>query len=107
MDLPSPIRTYFDSDERHDSAALIHAFAPDAIVKDEGQSYTGRAAIGVWWRESKARYQHVLEPLEVSGKNDVTRVRTRVTGLFPGSPVTLTFAFRLKGNQVTALDIGE
>ena len=34
------------------------------------------------------------------------RVRAKVTGQFPGSPVTLTFAFRLKGDQITTLDIG-
>lgn len=54
----------------------------------------------------KAKYQHVLEPLDVTEKNDVSRVRTKVTGQFPGSSVTLTFAFRLKGNQITSLEIG-
>jgi hypothetical protein len=28
-----------------------------------------------------------------------------VSGQFPGSPVTLTFAFRLEGNQIAALEI--
>ena len=54
----------------------------------------------------KAKYQHVIEPLEVAEKDDVTKVRTKVTGQFPGSPVTLTFAFRLKGDQIAGLDIG-
>ena len=106
MNLPSPIQAYFDADKRNDGEALVHAFAPDAVVKDEGQSYAGREAIDAWWREVKAKYQHVLEPLDVAEKDDVTRVRTKVTGQFPGSPVTLTFAFRLKGNQITGLEIG-
>jgi len=106
MKLPSPIQTYFDADERND--ALIHVFAPDAVVKDEGQSYAGRQAIDAWWREAKAKYQHVIEPLgDMAEMDDVTKVRTRVTGQFPGSPVTRTFAFRLKGDQVVCLDIGE
>ena len=71
MKLPSPIQTYFDADERND--ALIHVFAPDAVVKDEGQPYS----------------------------------RTKVTGQFPGSPVTRTFTFRLKGDRIVGLDIGE
>jgi ketosteroid isomerase-like protein len=106
MNLPSPIQTYLDADKRDDGEALIHAFAPDAVVKDESQSYAGRQAIDAWWREVKAKYQHVLEPLDVAEKDDVTRVRTKVTGQFPGSPVTLTFAFRLEGNQITSLEIG-
>jgi hypothetical protein len=107
MNLPSPIQTYFDADERNNGDALIHAFAPDAVVKDEGQSYAGRQAIAAWWREVKTKYQHVIEPLEVAEMDDVTKVRTKVTGQFPGSPVTRTFAFRLKGDQIRGLDIGE
>ena len=88
MNLPSPIRTYFDADESNDGEALIHAFAPDAVVNDEGQSYAGRQAIGAWWREAKAKYQHVIEPLEMDEMDDVTKVRAKVTGQFPGSPAT-------------------
>lgn len=106
MNLPSPIQTYLDADKRNDGKALIRAFAPDAVVKDEGQSYAGHQAIDAWWREVKAKYQHILEPLDVAEKDDITSVRTKVTGQFPGSPITLTFAFRVKGNQITRLEIG-
>jgi hypothetical protein len=53
-----------------------------------------------------AKYQHVIVPLEVIEKDDVTQVRARVSGQFPGSPVTLTFAFRLNREQITGLEIG-
>ena len=106
MNLPSPIQTYFDADERNDGDALTHTFALDAVVIDEGHSHAGRQAMDAWWRDVKAKYQPILEPLDVAEKDDVTRVRTKVTGQFPGSPVTLTFAFRLKGNQITSLEIG-
>jgi hypothetical protein len=108
MNLPSPIQTYFDADERNDGDALMHVFAPDAVVKDEGRSHAGRQAIEAWWRDVKAKYQHVIEPLDdMAGTDAVTRVRTKVTGRFPGSPVTRTFAFRLKGDQIVGLEIGE
>ncbi len=58
MNLPSPIQAYFDADERSDGEALIQAFAPDAVVKDEGHTYAGHQAIGAWWRETKDKYQH-------------------------------------------------
>jgi SnoaL-like domain len=106
MNLPSPIQAYFDADSCNDGAALIRAFAPDAVVNDEGQSHAGRHAIEAWWREVKAKYQHVIVPLEVVEKDDVTQVRARVSGQFPGSPATLTFAFRLKSEQITGLEIG-
>ena len=58
MNLPSPIQAYFDADKSNDGEALIRAFAPDAVVKDEGRSHAGRQAIAAWWRETKAKYQH-------------------------------------------------
>ena len=45
-------------------------------------------------------------PLEVAETDDVTSVRARVSGHFPGSPVTLTFAFRLESEQIASLEIG-
>ena len=106
MNLPAPIQAYFDADRSHDGQALVHAFAPDAVLKDEGQTHVGRQAIDAWWHKAKAKYQHVVEPLEIANKDDVTNVRARVTGQFPGSPAVLTFAFRLKGDQIAALEIG-
>jgi ketosteroid isomerase-like protein len=106
MNLPFPIQTYFDADRRSDGDALIHAFSPDAVVKDEGQSHAGRQAIDAWWRSGKTRYRHVIEPLEAAGQGDVRSVRARVTGQFPGSTVMLTFTFGLKGDRIARLEIG-
>ena len=105
MNLPSPIQAYFDADERSDGEALIQAFAADAIVKDEGRTYAGHQAISAWWRETKDKYQTVLEPLEVSDEDDVATVRARVTGQFPGSPAMISFMFRLNGDRISRLDI--
>ena len=106
MNLSSPIQTYFDADRSNDGEALIRAFAFNAVVSDEGHSYTGHQAIDAWWRDAKAKYQHIAEPLEVAEEEGATKVRARVTGQFPGSPVTLTFAFRLDDGQITKLEIG-
>ena len=105
MNLPFPIQTYFDADNRNDGEALIQVFAPDAVVRDENRSDAGHLAIAAWWREVKLKYGQVIEPLAVAEKDAVTSVRARVTGHFPGSPATLNFAFRLKGDQITSLEI--
>ena len=106
MNLPSAIQAYFAADERSDGEALIQAFAADAIVKDEGRTYASHQAISAWWRETKAEYQTVIEPLEASQNDNVTKVLAKVTGEFPSSPVKLTFTFRLKGGQIEFLEIG-
>jgi hypothetical protein len=102
MKLNSSIRAYFDAH----GAPPLHAFTDDAVVADEGHRHVGHAAIDAWWRDVTAKYQAVAEPLEVNTKNDVHEVRAKVTGEFPGSPITLTFAFRMKGDRIAALEIG-
>ena len=106
MHLPTPIQAYFDADRRSDGVAPIHAFSPDAVVTDEGQTHAGHQAINAWWRGVKTRYRHVIEPLEVTRNGDFAKVRARVIGQFPGSPVMLTFAFRLEGDKIAHLEIG-
>jgi ketosteroid isomerase-like protein len=106
MNLPFPIQTYFDADRRGDGDAPIHAFSPDAVVKDEGQSHAGHQAIDAWWRDVKTRYRHVIEPLELARNGDFAKVRARVTGRFPRSPAILTFAFQLDGDRIAGLEIG-
>jgi hypothetical protein len=102
MKLHPSIRAYFDAGD----TAPLHAFAADAIVADEGHRHIGHAAIDAWWRDVTARYQAVAEPLEVNTKDDVYEVRAKVTGQFSGSPITLTFAFRMKDDRIAALEIG-
>ncbi|ACJ00316.1 nuclear transport factor 2 family protein [Rhodospirillum centenum] len=105
MTLPPPILAYFDADARNDRATLVNAFAPDAVVTDEARSHVGRDAIGAWWSAAKATYQYTTELLGMTERGDVTEIRARVTGRFPGSPASLTFAFRLEGDRITGLEI--
>jgi hypothetical protein len=101
MKLHSSIRAYFDAD----GVTPLDAFTPDAVVADEGHRHLGHAAIDTWWRDVAAKYHAVAEPLEVNTKDDAHEVRAKVTGQFPGSPITLTFAFRLKDDRIAALEI--
>lgn len=105
MTLPSPILAYIDADRRCDGAALVAAFAPDAVVRDEGGSHAGHEAIDAWWHTAKAKYRHVIEPLEMSETDGVAKVLARVSGQFPGSPATLVFAFRIENGRIAGLEI--
>ncbi|WP_434619444.1 nuclear transport factor 2 family protein [Azospirillum sp. B2RO_4] len=105
MTLPSPVLTYIDADGRNDSEAVIDAFAPAAAVRDEGQTHVGREAIGTWWQTAKAKYHHVIEPLESTEDGQITRVLMTVAGQFPGSPARLVFAFRVEGGRIAGLEI--
>lgn len=107
MNLPSPIRAYFDADKGVAGPAPIGAFAIDAIVKDEGKTHVGRKAIADWWRASKAQFQHTADPRQISEADDgrIT-VLAEVSGSFPGSPAMLSFMFTLKDDAISTLEIG-
>ncbi|WP_194953083.1 nuclear transport factor 2 family protein [Sphingopyxis solisilvae] len=105
MQLPHPVQTYFDADQRGDGAALMAAFAPDALVKDEGHSYRGHDQIDAWWRDAKQQYAHQAAPFEAELADDRISVRATVTGNFPTSPAVLTYHFTLADGRIAELEI--
>ena len=105
VDLPAPIAIYIAAENRGDTEALAKCFAGNAIVRDEGQTIEGLAAIKQWKAETKKKYQHTIEPLAVAQKDDKTIVTNRLTGNFPGSPIELEFVFMLDGDKIASLEI--
>ncbi|AGT08789.1 nuclear transport factor 2 family protein [Paracoccus aminophilus] len=106
MTLPEPIQTYFTAQAPQDRTAFAAAFAPDAIVHDEGGNHQGPAEIEAWWMAAKAKYRHTAEPLEMTEIESKTVVRARVTGDFPGSPAILSFTFGLADGLIHDLRVG-
>jgi hypothetical protein len=92
------------SENTHDTDALADRFRVGATVQDEGQ--TLRALVIKAWRlETAKKYQHTLEPVAASARGGKTVVNTKMTGNFPGSPVTVDFVFTLEGGKIAALEI--
>ncbi|MGO4854765.1 nuclear transport factor 2 family protein [Phaeovulum sp. W22_SRMD_FR3] len=106
MNLPGAVHTYFSAQVPQDGEAFAAAFAPEAIVHDEGQQHRGPEEIRAWWLAAKAKYRHSAEPLDMAQRAGKTVVRARVSGDFPGSPAVLTFTFGLSGEKITELEIG-
>lgn len=106
MQLPQAIQAFFEADRKNNCEALLDCFAQSATVRDEGRAHSGHHAIASWWEWSKARYRHVAEPLQALDDEHGTKVIAEVTGEFPGSPATLTYAFRLVDEKIAALGIG-
>jgi ketosteroid isomerase-like protein len=105
IDLPTPIAIYIAAENRGDTEAMAQCFAEHAVVRDEGQTIEGLAAIKRWKAETKKKYQHTIEPLACAQKDDTTIVTSRLTGNFPGSPIDLKFIFGLDGDKITSLEI--
>lgn len=105
MTLPHCIDAFFQADSRDDREAVIGTFSRHAVVADERRHHVGTAAIRDWWTEAKMNTPHVNQPLDTATEGEVTRVRVRVSGDFPGSPVVLQFAFTVGGDEIERLEI--
>jgi len=105
ISLPKPIAAYFAAEKAGDANALGRCFSNDGVVRDEGGTFTGRAAIERWNADARAKYHHTVVPLSATESDGVIVVLARVAGDFPGSPVELQHAFRLDGGQIASLEI--
>jgi len=101
IQLPPAIDLYVKAENSGDIQAMSECFAPNAMVRDEGRTYKGLAAIKEWKAETKRRYKHTVAPLQITG----TVLQARLSGNFPGSPVILEFRFVLEGGKIVSLEI--
>jgi SnoaL-like domain len=104
VDLPRPICDYFSADQG-DSELFGRCFAEDATVRDEGQTYTGVAAIKQWRTHAQQKYGYTIEPLASVEEDGKTVVTCRLTGSFPGSPIEVQFVFGIGGSKIKSLYI--
>jgi len=104
LTLTKPIAAYFIADKA-DSEAVSRCFTESAVVKDEGRTYNGRAAIKKWKADASAKYQYTCEPFACEEKDGRTMVTCRLTGNFPGSPVDLRFVFEVDGDRIASLEV--
>ena len=105
LDLPGPIADYFAAEKAADADAVARGFTTDGAVRDEGGTFTGGAAIKQWNEKVRAKYHYALEPLSVADRDGATIVAVKVTGDFPGSPITLDYIYRLEGDKIASLEI--
>lgn len=102
MDMPAAIQIFFTA---QDADAIAEAFTADAVVRDEGHTYSGRQAIRAWRVAARAQYQFIAEPFEALTRDDIVTVRAKVSGNFPGSPVVLDYRFQLADARIARLEI--
>lgn len=106
LNVPDALALYFDMAADATMAELSTVFTEDAVVRDEARQHRGLMAIRDWRVETMARTPFTARPLSVEPKDGVLLVPARVTGSFPGSPVTLTHRFTLRDGRIARLEIG-
>ena len=103
LTLPEPIAAYFAAE--HNPEALARCFTAQAVMKDEGHTYTGVDAIKAFMAEASARYSATTVPFALEREDGFQIVKAKVTGNFPGSPIDLSYRFRLERGLIAALEI--
>ncbi len=104
LTLPDPIAAYFVADsQRHDQVA--QCFTPKAVVKDNDDTFTGRDAIRAWKKAADAKYTCTTEPFSLELIEGVHAVKAHVAGNFKGSPLDMTFSFRLERGLIANMEI--
>ncbi|RDI26221.1 hypothetical protein DFR41_103378 [Pseudacidovorax intermedius] len=103
LNLPAPIAAYFAADP--ETEALAHCFTAQAVLKDEGHTYTGARAIQTFMADASAKYNATAVPFALEQEDGSHVVRATVTGNFPGSPIVLSYRFRLAGALIASLEI--
>jgi hypothetical protein len=103
--VPEPVAAYLAAEPAKNADAISHCFAQDGAVRDEGREYRGRDTIRQWKASADAKYQYLLEMVDVRTLGDVVTVVARLTGEFPGSPVELDHIFKLSGDKIASLEI--
>ena len=103
--LPEPIAAYIAAANRHDIDATLAPFSKTAVVIDEGRQRTGLAAIREWIEETTTKYRPIATITSIAEKAGDTVATVRVSGTFPGSPIDIRYAFTLKDDKITRLEI--
>ena len=106
VQMHSTLERYFAATNQHDVAGMLADLTDDAVVKDEGHEHCGAPAIRKWMQETIRKYDFRAEPTRAAREHDRTAVSVSVSGDFPGSPIALTYWFKLDGQKIARLEIG-
>ena len=104
--VPAPVTRFFDADAARDIDAILSLFTDDAVVLDEGQTWSGPAAIRAWQLGPASRYQYTTSVADIApAGEDRYRAIGRLEGNFPGGTAQLHWDFTLAGDLIRRLEI--
>lgn len=103
LPLPASIAAYFAAE--HTPEALAHCFAADAVMIDDGHTYTGIEAIKTFMAAASAKYGATTVPFAIKDDDGDQIVTAKVTGNFPGSPINLSYRFSLERELISSLEV--
>jgi hypothetical protein len=107
MKLPDAIASYIHAINADDAAALETSFTEDAIVKDIGREFQGRAAIKEWAAEEIFAVKVTLNVIDVAERDGETVVTVKIDGTFDRTglpdPLLMEHCFTVAGDKIATL----
>ena len=103
--LPPTIARFIDASNARDLEAAVDCFGEDAFVEDEGRTHRGIAGVRAWKQATEERFRYTIEPTGLEERDGHALLRAILAGNFPGSPVELTYDFRVVDDAIESLRI--
>jgi hypothetical protein len=103
--LPQTIARFIDASNARDLEAAVLFFGEEAVVEDEGRTHRGIIEVRAWKQATEDRFRYTIEPRGMEERDGRFLVCGILAGNFPGSPVELTYDFRLVDDAIESLRI--
>jgi hypothetical protein len=105
--LPAIIRTFLVDHAARDADAAARAFAPTAVVRDQGETFRGAAEVLAFLRHQGGEFTYTTE-LRGGRRIDETHwvAVNHLEGDFPGGVADLDYRFTVADGLITELEIG-
>ncbi len=89
----------------HDTNAFLACLAEEAVVRDEGHTHVGTAAIRAWFETTTRKYTPHVEVVSLSTIDGEPVIVGSVSGNFEGSPIALRYFVGVEDGKIVALKI--
>jgi hypothetical protein len=103
--LPPTIARFIVASNARDLEAAVDCFGEQAVVEDEGRTHRGIAEVRAWKQATEERFRYTIEPTGLEERHGRSLMRGILAGDFPGSPVDLTYDFRVVDDAIESLRI--
>src|SRR2546430_1147703 len=104
--MPDAIAQYQDAHDHGDVETALAAFAPNAVVKDDGHEYHGLDEIRDWLARASTEFTYTRTLIGAAAIDANTwLVTNHLEGDFPGGGVDLRYRFVLADGLISELEI--
>jgi hypothetical protein len=105
LTLPLPIVAMLAAHNTHDASAFAACFTDDAVVRDEGRTHIGPAAIRDWFENVSRKYKMQFHVTDLTTQDGEPVLHGNVSGEFDGSPLSMRYFLGLEDGKIVALKI--